>query len=281
MDREARLCVDALKAQVDALENTVREFGGEEEIQKKVCSALSAQQKATVALALQSSNRTGVKPTPPAFARRVAPADGQCGARTSRGPKDVSVEGASASPATARVVPTSCGSAVSAVRSSKKAHGATVNSLVSPKRDVLASEASLKPTVPHRISSRDVAEPHHLQQTEQFAASTLSHSSPLPVASPPRSGTVSIQVRGPDGVVQRIGKLLHPNDTLHTVLLEYLRLRPAAATSVVMGAARVQRDYTFVVPWLRTQYSFDAMQRVTLAEASLCPTATIILQAKH
>jgi hypothetical protein len=103
----------------------------------------------------------------------------------------------------------------------------------------------------------------------QSTPSHLSSSSSVP--------NVSIQIRDGRGIVHHLGgKLFHEHDTLKAVVMEYFRLYPQTPSP------RIGCDVRLVVPWLQCSYSHEQLSTVTLRDASLCPTATVVLQvAKH
>ena len=92
----------------------------------------------------------------------------------------------------------------------------------------------------------------------------------------PSDATVSIKVRNLQGQVQEITELFSPSDTLLSVLTAYLRQFPMMpkGSQAAFSSSMLQ----LVVPLERTSYVYEAMRRVTLSDAKLCPRATVVLQ---
>lgn len=156
-----------------------------------------------------------------------------------------------------------------------------------PFSTVVAREPSRALPSSHRVQATTTSEVSRATPAigfEAFEAQTItarglpfSHSSP-PVSSTSAAPTVAIQIRDSrTGTVHHLGgKLFHEHDTLKAVVVEYFRLHPQTP------APRIGCDVRLVVPWLQRSYSHEQLTSVTLKEASLCPTATIVLQvAKH
>lgn len=126
----------------------------------------------------------------------------------------------------------------------------------------------------HSLSPRVVSESHALPPPPWLQESPVKFGVGIPTNTQPSpQANVSIQVRGPDGVSKAVGKLFLPTATIRSVIHEYLRLFP-------IHPHPKPAELVVVVPWLRAHYTYEAMGVTSLEKASLCPSATIVLQLK-
>jgi hypothetical protein len=176
------------------------------------------------------------------------------------------------------------------------AHCAATPSSTTPARSVqsMSTIVALEPTraapSAHKVQAAITSEMTRATPAigfDAFEAQTMTargiplsaacQSTPPHLSSSSSVPNVSIQIRDGRGMVHHLGgKLFHEHDTLKAVVMEYFRLFPQTPSP------RIGCDVRLVVPWLQCSYSHEQLSTVTLRDASLCPTATVVLQvAKH
>jgi hypothetical protein len=142
----------------------------------------------------------------------------------------------------------------------------------SPKK--IPSEVTLSAPSPHKVSASAGSECFSArEETTSIMRSTIVAGPVSARHSPPaRKETAAIQVRDANGKLHTLSKVFHETDPLNAIALEYFRLYP------MHPSPRLSCEVRIVVPWLRRAYSHEQLATVTLKQASLCPTATVVLQ---
>ncbi|CUG82963.1 Hypothetical protein, putative [Bodo saltans] len=142
----------------------------------------------------------------------------------------------------------------------------------------MPSSHKVQPAISSELSRATPAVGFDAFEAQTMTARGVALSTSVPPAPSSTSApSVSIQIRDSRGVVRHLGgKLFYEHDSLKLVVMEYFRLYPQTP------APRIGCDVRLVVPWLQRSYSHEELSTVTLSEASLCPTATVVIQvAKH
>lgn len=135
----------------------------------------------------------------------------------------------------------------------------------------VARSAPALPTLPRRAPTGSALS---AIRARAVSASATEFHKPWEMPSPQKMAndpaTVSIRVRGKDGKVHSVERMFRAGDSVRTVLYEYLRQCPPHA-GTDLSAIQIFVPLTPPIP-------YAVMDKLTLKEAKMCPSCTIIVQ---